>query len=656
MPDIEVQVQPDHIERISKTNPIRAISELIWNAYDADAKKVTISFDDGVLTSIETIRITDDGEGIDPDQAEAMFGGLGASWKKKAHKTNSGRFIHGEKGQGRFKAFSLGQSVTWLSDSNGKHFSIHGHVSDLTKFPMSELSSASRKGCIVEITEIQKDFEVRANQGAADKIRDIFALQLFEDPQFEIEYDDVAIDAKESIKGISTEEVVVTTDAGETVRATLEIIEWKKQIDRKLMLCLPGRFSFHEMPAGIQARGFEFTAYLTSEYFQKLVDENTEGLVELDVIAKQLIEASKEKLRDHFREKEVARSRSKIDEWKEAKIYPYEGDSESPIERNERQVFDVVALNLADYSNDFDKTPPKSQKLILQLVKAAVETGPSALPGLLAQVIDLPKEKQDDLANLLKRTTLTAVINAARSVSDRLDFLKALQILIFDPESKKQLLERSQLHRVIAEHTWLFGEQFNLTNDDEDLTSVLKAHLHLLGKDRNELAQTEPVFDADGKARIVDLMLSQRLPTSTDEERKHLVIELKRPSQPINEDVINQIKKYAKAVALDDRFKNSSVEWDFLAVSNSFTRDAELEAKQTGKPRGLVLEIDEPKIRVWAKTWGQIIDESQGRLTFFKRGLEYEANDVHALEYLKGISDEYLSDEVRQKISEMAAQ
>ena len=256
----------------------------------------------------------------------------------------------------------------------------------------------------------------------------------------------------------------------------------------------------------------------------------------------------------------------------------------------------------------------------------------------------------------MTRPVQTAVINAARSVSDRLDFLKTLQILVFDPESKKQLLERSQLHRVIAEHTWLFGEQFNLTNDDEDLTSVLKAHLQLLGKDRNELAQTEPVFDADGKARIVDLMLSQRLPTSTDEERKHLVIELKRPSQPINEDVINQIKKYAKAVALDDRFKNSSVEWDFLAVSNNFTRDAELEAKQTGKPRGLVLEIDEPKIRVWAKTWGQIIDESQGRLTFFKRGLEYEANDVHALEYLKGISDEYLSEEVRQKISEMAAQ
>jgi len=83
--------------------------------------------------------------------------------------------------------------------------------------------------------------------------------------------------------------------------------------------------------------------------------------------------------------------------------------------------------------------------------------------------------------------------------------------------------------------------------------------------ERQELAPDQPVLDADGKTRIVDLMLSQRLPTSTDDERKHLVVELKRPSQPINEDVINQIKKYAKAVALDDRFKNSSVEWDFFS-------------------------------------------------------------------------------------------
>ena len=66
---------------------------------------------------------------------------------------------------------------------------------------------------------------------------------------------------------------------------------------------------------------------------------------------------------------------------------------------------------------------------------------------------------------------------------------------------------------------------------------------------------------------------------TADHERKHLIVELKRPSQPINEEVLSQVKKYAKAVAADDRFIASGVEWDFVAVSNSFTRDAEMDAR-----------------------------------------------------------------------------
>jgi hypothetical protein len=448
------------------------------------------------------------------------------------------------------------------------------------------------------------------------------------------------------IREVTPYPISATLADGSEISARLEIVECKKKIERKLLLCLPGRFSFHSMSPGIQARGFDFTAYLTADLF----DENREGLVELDESATLLIEVAKAKLREHFRKKESERSRTKIQEWKDAEIYPYEGATSDPIERNERQVFDVVALSLADYSNDFDKSPPKQQKFILQLIKAAIETGTSTLPAILEKVIDLPKAKQEELAELLRKTTLTAVINAAKAVTDRLDFLKALQILIFDPKSKKQLLERSQLHRILAQETWIFGEEFNLLNDDEDLTSVLRSHLKLLGKDRTELSPN-PVFDADGNAGIVDLMLSRRVPTATDHERKHLVVELKRPDQPINEEVLSQVKKYAKAVASDDRFRASGVEWDFLAVSNSFTRDAEMDARQTGKPRGLVAEYDEPtKIRVWAKTWGQIIQEAEGRLTFYKRRLEYQANDAEALKYLKTINADYLSEEVKQKI------
>jgi hypothetical protein len=660
---IEIKVENDHIQRITTAKPLAAISELIWNAYDADAREVKVELEEGQLTKLGVIRVVDDGTGMPADEVEAFFQSLGGSWKKRAIKTDGGRSIHGEKGQGRFKAFALGDRVTWASHHAGKKFSISGEKSDLKRFTISDIIPSGNTGCTVEIENVVRDFEIWSADGFAEQVRDVFALQLYEDPAFRIIYDGEEIDARDAIRDVTPYEILAITEDGHEYKATLDIIEWKKKVERKLMLCLPGRFSFHEMAPGIHARGFDFTAYLTADHFQDLANDNTEGLVELDPPSMALVEATKAKLREHFREREAERSRGKIQEWKEAKIYPYEGKTSDPIEINERQVFDVVALNLADYSPEFDKAPSKQQKLILQLVKAAIETGPGALPAILESVVDLPKAKQEELADLLRKTSLTAVINAAKAVTDRLEFLRALQILVFDPKSKRQLLERSQLHRIIAQETWIFGEQFNLMNDDEDLSAVLRSHIELLGSDSDEgtarktPAPSAPVLDAEGKAAIVDLMLSCRMPTATDEERKHLVIELKRPSQHLSEDVINQIKKYAKAVALDDRFKHSKVEWDFVAVANRFTKDAEFEARQKDKPRGLVLEVDDPiKIRVWAKTWGEIIQEAEGRLTFYKRRLEYQANDKEALRYLRTINADYLSEEVKERISALDAE
>lgn len=138
-------------------------------------------------------------------------------------------------------------------------------------------------------------------------MRDVFALQLYEDPGFRITYDGEDIDAREAIRDVTPYEVKAITEDGHEYKATLEIIEWKKKVERKLMLCLPGRFSFNEIAPGIHARGFDFTAYLTADHFQSLTDNNTEGLVELDPPSMALVEASKAKLREHFRERETER-------------------------------------------------------------------------------------------------------------------------------------------------------------------------------------------------------------------------------------------------------------------------------------------------------------------------------------------------------------
>jgi hypothetical protein len=54
--------------------------------------------------------------------------------------------------------------------------------------------------------------------------------------------------------------------------------------------------------------------------------------------------------------------------------------------------------------------------------------------------------------------------------------LTGLEAMLFDADLKKLFKERSQLHKLLEENTWIFGEQFALTLSDQSLNEVLKKH------------------------------------------------------------------------------------------------------------------------------------------------------------------------------------
>jgi hypothetical protein len=169
--------------------------------------------------------------------------------------------------------------------------------------------------------------------------------------------------------------------------------------------------------------------------------------------------------------------------------------------------------------------------------------------------LELPEKTQKELSKLLEDANLANVISASRLVADRLKFIHGLEALLFDVDSKKLLKERSQLHRMVAENnTWIFGEEFNLTVDDQSLTEVLRKHRKLIG---DNVVIDQPVRRIDGKVGIIDLMLSRMVPQNHSDEREHLVVELKRPSVKVGADEITQVKKYAFTVADDERFRHS---------------------------------------------------------------------------------------------------
>jgi hypothetical protein len=205
-------------------------------------------------------------------------------------------------------------------------------------------------------------------------------------------------------------------------------------------------------------------------------------------------------------------------------------------------------------------------------------------------------------------------------VAKRLEVLAGLDYLLYNKPAKKVFLERRQLHRLVAEHTWLFGDEFFLVNDDESLTNVLRQHLTHV---KQVPDTTEPVLcgDEQDEDGVVDVVLGKELPRGSGEMKHKLVIELKRPTQKIDLSVISQVKKYAFAIEKDERFRTVPTHWTFWAVSNDMSDDARLEAEQDGRPIGNVYTRSSKtgSITIWTKTWAQIIEQCRDRLRFFEQ-------------------------------------
>ncbi len=114
MTRLTVAVKQDHLERLIK-RPLGGLSELLWNAVDADATEIAADVELNSLGGVEALVVRDNGSGITPEQAEMYFSNLGGSWKKTATQTPGGRALHGQAGQGRWGAYGLGELVRWTS-------------------------------------------------------------------------------------------------------------------------------------------------------------------------------------------------------------------------------------------------------------------------------------------------------------------------------------------------------------------------------------------------------------------------------------------------------------------------------------------------------------------------------------------------------------
>ncbi|MEE9925819.1 MAG: ATP-binding protein [Brucella anthropi] len=632
MTELTLKATHDHLVKVASTkDPLKAISEFVWNALDADAEEVSVDFQTNALGGIEAIVIRDNGTGISRQRAQTSFENLGDSWKLKVRRTNRfSRAMHGKAGQGRLKFFSLAHKASWKSiyqedkELIGLEIRISSdalHKAEVDPQPLTEEKST---GTVLTLTGLKDTFDWLLGHEARLQFSMVFAPYVMQYPNVKIFYSGHIIDPNVVVDESCELQTVAVVCPNRAVRdLSIRVIEWKSKSEgRRIHLGGEKGIVLGSQPANITAPGFDFSVYAYSQFFEELANSNLldlEGLADPDFGA--VLEYIRSTVGDYFRTRQAERSASLIQDLKNAGIYPYTDDPQTAIERKEREVFDIATHAVSSYSTAFKKADNPLKKITLSLLREAVAHNPESVTRILRAVFDLPKSRQDDFSSLLKRTELGHIISASSLIADRVVTLRVLHDMVFDPKRNLTVKERGELDAIVRDNTWIFGESFHFTVAEAGLTRIMQRVADDLGI---TLDKNKRLKKPDGKTGRLDVFMGRLVPHPDPKHREYLVLELKRPKLVISRKETDQIEDYANALVNLPEFKGTSTCWNFYLITGEYDKTVNGRITQKDRPVGVL--IDQPNYKIWVKTWSELIRDAESRLQFVQDKLQVEVD------------------------------
>ena len=653
---VQIQAGQDILHAMSKGNEVSALAELVWNGLDAEADSIDVEFETasldptgGQLEIIEAITISDNGHGMSAEVANRAFPSLGDSWKKSLNgrTLNGRRVLHGSRGQGRFRAYVLGNQVEWTSVSATKDgfesVVILGNLARIGGFAIGEPTSAvGPTGTRVRLDVDQE----RGNrprllaEDLADQLAIRLAAHLLGNPDIQVRVNGVKVDPTPLVEGNPTEIALQALDPqllGGREVPVLTIIDWSDRIKAApgLVLCNPAGASILELEKTAPRGTVRSSGYLKWSAFSEPGAELT--LAQLGHAG--VIQEAQALLERHVGERTDALKASIVATLKSEGAYPY-ADNLDPVVDAARQMYDLVVVTARSALVPASRA---QRAMSARLLRLALETRPENLELILTQTLRLSEEERDQLADMLRVSSLAAIVAAASEVSQRLDLITALRHLVYDPTISADVREVDQLHPLIKDNIWLFGETWRLAHSEAGLTTVLRAIAQDKAALEADLISTGgTVRLPDGKRGRVDLLLERVVPTPTKTHR--LVIELKRPSVAIGREQLQQTKDYA--TALHGHAGVGPCKWEYWAIGADTKAEIALELEVVGREWGHVTH--HPDIDIYVTTWSRLLDDAALRYNFYRDQLGYEVNQDTAIDRVRHRHAQWLPQERTQ--------
>lgn len=663
---LQLSVKNQSIESSGITNDYKeAVCEYIWNGFEAHATEVNIDYTLNVASGLETLSISDNGDGIIYDDISDTFGAFLTSRKnllslKMKSKANKG------KGRFSFSAFASSAKWTTIYKSNDvfKTYEIilENDKKEVVNCTEPQVSEIKKTGTRVEFENI---FSLTSENMAFDVLEPAllkeFAwfLYLCKGRNLKINVNGVSIDYE---KYINTEfsEKTVKIIAGNRFEITL--IVWEESIKEKFCCYF---FDSKDEVKSIETTSFnrntiEFnhSVFVKSEFFDNhenigidmeseqlslFTDENDKKIYK--ELKKLITEFIEKKIGKFMSQKADDAVRQMIEEKKTFPEFPndaYGKMRKQDLEKVTKEIYKIEP-------RIFYKLRPVQEKSLLGFLNLLLNSEEREnVLAIVEQIVELTPKQRQDFSDMLKKTKLENIIDAIKFVQDRYKVIELLRTIVYDLTQYAN--ERDHVQKIVEQHFWLFGEQYNLASADERMKKALEKYLNILYGERNIDATLKD--DIEQERRMDIFMCSVRNVENSFETilEENIIVELKAPKVILSKKVLRQIEDYMDFVRKQPNYNSEYRRWKFIAVCREVDEDVKgrYEAFKDKGKIGLVLQVE--NYEVYAFTWDDVFKSFELRHAPLLKRLNYDREKL-VEELMKEIEDS----EGREKVNTLTS-
>lgn len=639
---LQLSVKNQSIESSGITNDYKeAICEYVWNGFEAHATEVNIDYSLNVASGIGTLSISDNGEGIVYNSISDTFGAFLTSQKnllslKMKSKAN--------KGKGRFSFSAFATGAKWITTYKEPDFDdyktyeivLENDKKEVLNYTEPQMSAIKKTGTKVVFNNI---FSLTSENMAFEVLEPAllkeFAwfLYLCKGRNLKININGKPIEYEKYINTEYSEKTLTTIDGN---RFEVTLIVWEEAIKEKFCCYF---FDSKDEVKNIETTSFnrntvEFnhSVFVKSDFFdgQECLDtemESNQISLFTDEDDKKVYKQLK-KFIAGFIEKKIGNYMSqKADDAvrqmiEERKTFPEFSDD--PYGKMQKQDLEKVTKEIYKLEPKiFYKLKPVQEKSLLGFLNLLLNSKEREnVLTIVEQIVELTPEQRQDFSDMLRKTKLENVIDTIKFIQERYKVIELLKAIVFDMPQYAN--ERNHIQKIVQQHFWLFGEQFNLVSADERMKNALEKYINILygGKD------TDSTLDEDAEQeRRMDIFLCNNREVETSfgtTLEENIIVELKAPRVILSKKVLRQIEDYMDFVRKQPSFNSEYRRWKFIAVCKEVDEDVKGRYK-TFEDRGkvvLVHEID--NYEVYALTWDDIFKSFELRHAPLLKRLNYD--------------------------------